>query len=255
MAPSRLPLVPETEPAGQEPVEAFGSEAQRRAFLRMMSHELRTPLNSIIGFADILSNELYGPLGAPEYKAYAAIIGVSGHRLLSLVNGALEIIRLEAGTAELELGIVALDQVIDDARQTVAAEAAARGVSITFDPPWPAPAVLGDPRALRTAAVNLVQNAVTWSPTGGVIRISLQADGALVRLEIVDEGPGVDPADLARLMQPFEQGEDALSRHSDGAGLGWPLVRLLVKAMGGEFRVEPGLGEGLKAVVTLRRAG
>jgi len=255
MAASRLPQAIKTETAGVEPATAFGSEAPRRAFLRMMSHELRTPLNAIIGFADILSSELYGPLGAPEYKDYAAIIGVSGHRLLSMVNGALEIIRLEAGTAELDLSTVSLDEAVDDAMQTVGAEAAARGVSIRFDPPWPAPGVLGDPRGLRTVALNLLQNAVTWSPDGGVVRVTLGTDGPLVRLEIADEGDGVDPAELTRLMQPFEQGETALSRHSDGAGLGWPLVRLLVQAMGGEFRVDPGPGEGLKAVVTLRRAG
>lgn len=247
--------VSESDPANPEPAASFGTEAQRRAFLRMMSHELRTPLNSIIGFADILSSELYGPLGAPQYREYAEIIGVSGHRLLSLVNGALEIIRLEAGTAELSLGVVALDQAVDEALQIVAAEAASRDVLIAFDPPWPCPTVLGDPRALRAVAVNLIQNAVTWSPQGGVVRVSLSADGPVVRLEVADNGEGIDPAELPRLMQPFEQGETALSRRSEGAGLGWPLVRLQVKAMGGEFRIDPGLGEGLRAVVTLRRAG
>ena len=175
--------------------------------------------------------------------------------MLSLVNGALEIIRLEAGATELDLGLVSLDPIIDDALQTIGADAAAREVTIAFDPPWPAHGVLGDPRALRTVAINLIQNAVTWSPPGGTVRISRVADGALIRLEVTDEGEGVDPGDLPRLMQPFEQGENALSRRSGGAGLGWPLVRLLVKAMGGEFYVDPGPGEGLRAVVTLRRAG
>ena len=242
------------EPLSEERLAAAEAEAARRSFLRMMSHELRTPLNSIIGFADILSSELYGPLGAPQYRDYARIIGVSGERLLNLVNNALEIIRLEAGTSDLQMTACALDSAVDDACQIVSQEAEARDVSIAFDP-WPALLVLADGRALRTVAVNLIQNAVTWSPNGGVVRVSLAADGDVVRLIVADQGEGVDPADIPRLMRPFEQGECALSRRSEGAGLGWPLVRLLVKAMGGEFRVDSRPGEGLTASVALRRAG
>ena len=246
---------PVPEILSEERLAAAEAEAARRSFLRMMSHELRTPLNSIIGFADILSSELYGPLGAPQYRDYARIIGVSGERLLNLVNSALEIIRLEAGTADLQMTACTLDSAVDDACQIIAPEAEARGVSIAFDPPWPALLVLADGRALRTIAVNLIQNAVTWSPDRAVVRVGIEADGPVVRLIVTDEGEGVDPADIPRLMRPFEQGECALSRRSEGAGLGWPLVRLLVKAMGGEFRVESRRGEGLSASVALRRAG
>jgi signal transduction histidine kinase len=239
----------------EERLAAAEAEAARRSFLRMMSHELRTPLNSIIGFADILSSELYGPLGAPQYRDYARIIGVSGERLLNLVNSALEIIRLEAGTADLQMTACTIDSAVDDACQIIAPEAEARGVSIAFDPPWPALLVQADGRALRTIAVNLIQNAVTWSPDGGLVRVGIEIDGPLVRLNVADAGEGADPADIPRLMRPFEQGECALSRRREGAGLGWPLVRLLVKAMGGEFRVETRPGEGLTASVALRRAG
>lgn len=246
---------PVPEILSEERLAAAEAEAARRSFLRMMSHELRTPLNSIIGFADILSSELYGPLGAPQYRDYARIIGVSGERLLNLVNNALEIIRLEAGTADLQMAACTLDSAVDDACQIIAPEAEARGVSIAFDPPWPALLVLADGRALRTIAVNLIQNAVTWSPDGGLVRVGVEPDGPFVRLVVADAGEGANPADIPRLMRPFEQGECALSRRSEGAGLGWPLVRLLVKAMGGEFRVESRPGEGLTAIVALRRAG
>lgn len=254
MSPRPIPKPAQTQTGDIRP-DAGASEAARRSFLRMMSHELRTPLNSIIGFADILSSELYGPLGAPQYKTYAEIIGVSGQKLLSLVNKALEIIRLEAGTADLQIAAVALDTAVDDACQIVAGEAEARGVSIAFDPPWPSLMVLADPRALRTVAVELIQNAVTWSPDGGVVTVSLERAGATTCLVVRDAGEGVDPADIPRLMGPFEQGDAAHNRRSEGAGLGWPLVRLLVKAMGGSFQVETAPGEGLTASVTLRRAG
>ncbi|WP_296815790.1 HAMP domain-containing sensor histidine kinase [Brevundimonas sp.] len=230
-------------------------EAARRSFLRMMSHELRTPLNSIIGFSDILSSELYGPLGAPQYKDYADIIHLSGQRLLRLVNQALEIIRLEAGAADLDIHAVPVDAAVDDAAQLLAEEAEARGVSIAFDPPVPAPLALADARGLRTAIGNLLQNALTHSPDGGVIHVSLTTEGPLVVVTIADEGDGLDPADIPRLMRAFEQGENALVRRKEGAGLGWPLVRLLIKAMGGDFRVEAASGEGLTARITLRRAG
>ena len=229
-------------------------EATRRSFLRMMSHELRTPLNSIIGFSDILASELYGPLGAPQYKDYADIIHVSGQRLLRLVNQALEIIRLESGAADLDLHAIATDAAIDDACQLVAEEAEARGMLIAFDPPHPAPLALADARALRTAMVNLLQNAVTYSPDGGRVRVSLRAEGPLVAISVADDGDGLDPAEVPRLMGAFAPGGNAPVRRSEGAGLGWPLVRLLTKAMGGDFHVETSPGQGLTATVTVRRA-
>ena len=249
--PSQSPAPDEAAPARPD----MGvDEATRRSFLRMMSHELRTPLNSIIGFSEILSSELYGPMGAPQYKDYADIIHVSGQRLLRLVNQALEIIRLESGAADLDLHAIAADAAIDDACQLVAEEAEARGVLIAFDPPSPSPLALADARALRTAVVNLLQNAVTYSQDGGLIRVSLEAEGPLVVIAVADDGDGLDPAELPRLMGPFEQGENALVRRSEGAGLGWPLVRLLTKAMGGDFQVETSPGQGLTATITVRRA-
>ena len=243
-------------PVGEEPTSAVAvSEGRGLTFLRLMSHELRTPLNSIIGFSDILASELYGPLGSPEYKEYAQIIGESGYRLLNLVNNALEIMRLESGVAALELEAVPLTDVVDDAWQKVVAEAHERQVSLSFTPPDPPMRVLGDARGLVTAVFNLLRNAVTWSPPGGAVEVKLRCEGTIVRLEISDCGDGVDAKELDRLMRPFEQGDAGLSRSHDGAGLGWPLVRLLAEAMGGTFEVDPRPGHGLRAIVTLRRAG
>lgn len=230
-----------------------GSDAKRRTFLRMMSHEMRTPLNSIIGFADILAAELHGPLGAPEYQEYARIIGSSGHRLLSLVNGAIEIIRLESGNAELDLDILAPEVLVEDALLTLAQEARSREVRLDLQVEPELPTVLAEARGLRTITAQLVQNAISWSPMGASVVIRLTSHGPLVRLEVCDQGPGVDPDQVPRLMQAFEQGEDALNRHNEGAGLGWRLVRLLADAMGGRFEVDPGFGRGLTAIVTLRR--
>ena len=234
-------------------LERGGDEA-RRSFLRMMSHELRTPLNSIIGFADILSSELHGPLGAPQYREYSEIIRTSGQRLLNLVNQALEIIRLESGVTELDIHPTPLEAAADDAIQTLAGEASGRDVRVQFEPSGPPLSVLADPKALRTIIAILVQNALTYSPRGGVVRVMLEADGGQATLRVRDDGEGLNPADVPRLMAPFEQGENALVRRSEGAGLGWPLARLLLKAMGGEFLIDPGPGRGLEARFSLPRA-
>jgi signal transduction histidine kinase len=111
--------------------------------------------------------------------------------------------------------------------------------------------VLADPRGLRTVLTNLLQNAVTYSPEGGEVRLSATQGMGGVRLVIEDDGPGVDPDDLERLMRPFEQGENALTRQAEGAGLGLPIVALLARAMGGAFRLTTEPGKGLRAEVLL----
>ncbi len=235
------------------PDEAVADHA-RRSFVRMVSHELRTPLNAIIGFSEIISGEMYGPLQT-EYRDAAEVIRLSGHKLLRLVNQVLEIARLQGGGADLDLRGEPLDVILDDAAAALGEEAFARSISVSVDVPDPAPLCLCDARAMRTALSNLVQNAVAFSPEGGVIRLVGRAEGPLVLIEVSDEGPGIDAAELPRLMEPFQQGENALTRHHQGAGLGWAIVRLLCEAMGGSFEISPAPGQGLKAVISLRRAG
>jgi signal transduction histidine kinase len=230
-----------------------GEAAGKRSFLRMAAHELRTPLNSIIGFSEILSHELYGPLGAPQYREYAEIIRGSGLRMLRLVNQVLEMARLESGQMELDPRVEPLDAVFDDAITSVREEAAARDLRFACEIPSPVPAVLADAKAVRTVVVNLLQNAVAYAPEGGEVRVSARAQGPLVIIEVENDGEGLDPAQLPRLMQPFEQGEHALTRRNQGAGLGWPIVRLLCEAMGGGFEVRTAPGEGLTARATLIR--
>ena len=229
------------------------SDEAQRNFLRMVSHELRTPLNSIIGFSEVLSRELYGPLGSPQYREYADIIKGSGFKLLRMVNQVLEIVRLESGAAELDLRAESLGLAVQAARAAVQAEAEARGVTLRVCCLGEMPVALADPRALRTILTNLLQNAVAFSPEGGEVRITARGSFSTVTVEVEDDGEGVDPADLPRLMQPFEQGENALTRAMDGAGLGLPIVRLLAQAMGGTLSLRSHLGEGFTASVLLLR--
>lgn len=227
------------------------AEDPRRAFLRLVSHELRTPLNSILGFSEILSAELYGPLGAPQYKEYAEIIRGSGKKLLKLVNQVLEIGRLEG--MKLDVRAEAVELALEDA---VAASAAdfARGVRPRIVPSSDLPAVVADPWGLRTVLAHLLQNAAAFSPDGGEVRLRAEALKTYVDIYVEDDGEGVDPADLPRLMQPFEQGENALVRRVEGAGLGLTICELTCGAMGAQLKLSSRPGQGLTARVRLKRA-
>jgi signal transduction histidine kinase len=245
------PSLSESRAALQAARRAGMLDEQKRSFLRMVSHELRTPLNSIIGFSEIIAKELCGPLGSPQYKEYAEHVRLSGHKLLRLVNQVIEIARLEGHVTDLELTAEPLDHAIDDALDSLREEIGQRRVTVTVEGEGSLPAVMADPRGLRTVVVNLLQNAVTFSPEGGQVRIRATRRLGRVDLEIEDDGEGVEEADIPRLMRPFEQGEAALTRSIEGAGLGLPIVSLLCTAMHGTLRLISAPGHGLKAVVAL----
>ncbi len=228
---------------------------QKRSFLRMVSHELRTPLNAVIGFSEILSCELYGPLGAPQYKEYASLVHESGLKLLRLVNQIVEIARLEGHVTDLDLGEESLDDAVEDVILQLRGEASNRGVSIVAPEVGTLPCLRADGRGLRTILTNLLQNALTHSPQGGLVVIEAkQINGGMVEIEVRDHGEGADPADLARLIRPFEQGE----RHPDPVvgrrGPGPADRRPADPAMDGSLRLKSTPGHGFTAIVTLPEA-
>ena len=227
-------------------------DEQKRSFLRMVSHELRTPLNAVIGFSEILACELYGPLGAPQYKEYAQLVHDSGQKLLRLVNQIVEIARLEGHVTDLDLGSQDLDEAVEDVILQLRGEARAREISIIAPEVGLLPGLRADGRGLRTILTNLLQNALTHSPQGGMVVIEArQVPGGVVEIAIRDHGEGVNPIDLPRLIRPFEQGGATLTRASEGAGLGLPIVDLLARAMDGSLRLRSTLGHGFTAIVTL----
>lgn len=227
---------------------------QKRSFLRMVSHELRTPLNAVIGFSEMLSCEIYGPLGAPQYKEYAEHIRQSGHQLLALVNQILEIARLEGQTADLDLEPEPLDHALEDVIQQLSTDLKARDVRIDIADETALPQVMAESRGLRTMLFNLLQNAITWSPEGGTVFVTARERGRMIEINIRDEGEGVSAEDLPRLLRPFEQGESALTRTSKGAGLGLPIVQALSLAMQGGLMLQSSRGEGLTATLSLPQA-
>ena len=249
-------LAPDFEPPTRpEPTAARRAmDAQKRSFLRMVSHELRTPLNSIIGFSEVISKELCGPLGSPQYGEYAEHVRQSGLKLLRLVNQVLEIARLEGHVTDLDPMPELLDHAVDDALDSLREEINARRIRVVVADEGRLPGVVADPRGLRTVLSNLLQNAVIYSPEGGEVRLSAHRAPGRVRIVIEDDGEGVDPAEIPRLMRPFEQGQNALTRSTEGAGLGLPIVALLCQAMGGGLRLVSEPGKGLRAEAVLPAA-
>jgi len=230
-----------------------GDDDGRRAFLRMVSHELRTPLNSIIGFAELMRSEPYGPLGAPAYVEYAGIIRDSGAKLLTLFNSFIEIMRLEGGSHGYE---PALEPVLPALEESVAkfrAVARAQGVALDIHALDERMCALYDPRGLAACLDHLLRNALDFTAAGESIEIDARTDGLYIDISVFNRGDAPDPADIQRLMRPFEQGGDILTRGREGAGLGWAIVRLNAQAMGGTFTVTSRKGESLYANVRLRR--
>ena len=241
---------------GPRPIAGINSAARaatddpKRSFLRVVSHELRTPLNSILGFSEILASELYGPLGVAQYREYAEIIRCSGEKLLRIVNQVVEIARLHSGDIDISLQPERLAPLFETLRDGLHESQTARELRLEIAPCGDIEAVT-DARALRSVLAHLMQNAVTFSPEGGLIevRVDVRRDGRAIIVR--NEGEGVDAADLERLMLPFEQGGNALTRRAEGAGLGLAICDLACKAMGARLTLVSDHGQGFAAYILL----
>ncbi len=258
MAAHRLQWQVESRNADLESARAVAETASRAKseFLATMSHELRTPLNAIIGFSDAQCRELFGPLGHPRYREYAADIQASGTHLLAVITAILDISKAEAG--KLEVAPVDLDPllVIEATLPLVRDAAAAKRIRLVTDLP-PAPFTCrADPLALKQILLNLLSNAVKFTPEGGTVTLQLRAPAeGQVELIVRDNGIGIDAADLPRVMKPFEQAHRGYSRKSGGTGLGLPLANSLVALHGGTLRLDSTVGFGTVVTVRLPASG
>jgi signal transduction histidine kinase len=223
----------------------------KRSFLRVVSHELRTPLNSILGFSEILASELYGPLGSDQYREYAEIIRSSGEKLLKLVNQVVEIARLQSGDVEIHLQGERLAPLFENLGEGLHQTITARRLQLAIQPCGEVE-VLTDARALRNVLSNLLQNAVTFAPEGSTVSVSARRLPQHLEIVVRNDGEGVDPADLERLLLPFEQGGNALTRQGGGAGLGLAICDLTCRALGARLTLVSERGQGFAAHVLMR---
>jgi len=236
---------------------AESANQAKSEFLANMSHELRTPLNAINGFSEIMAGEMFGPLGDARYKGYAGDILTSGQHLLSLINDILDMAKIEAGKMTLHYEPVSLKDVCDDAIRLMRGKAQESGLTLILTAPE-LPEIEADYRGLKQVMLNLISNAVKFTPEGGEITVSAERLGQnRVRIAVTDTGIGIAAEDLARLANPFEQVEGQHSKTTQGTGLGLSLTKALIELHQGRMLMqsEPGVGTTVSFDIPMRRPG
>jgi len=221
-------------------------------FLANMSHELRTPLNAVIGFSDIARKELFGPLGNEAYVGYMNDIHDSGTHLLNLINDILDVSKIESGEAELVEQEVDVAAVVDASVRMVRERAEKAGVEVSVQIPVTLPTVFADDLKLKQIILNLLTNAVKFTPEGGrmEVRAAVEADGGFT-IRVSDTGIGIAKSDMQRVLMPFGQASGSQHRATEGTGLGLSLTQALAKLHGGRIEVDSTLGIGTTVSVFL----
>ncbi len=242
-----------------EEAKLVSDEARRRAesankaksrFLATMSHELRTPLNAIMGFSEVMKGEVLGKMPNVTYLDYAENIHSSGSHLLNLINEILDLSRIEAGKYELNEEPLRLADVAEDCHRLLDLRAQKKGLQIVEDCTPELPHIWADPRAIRQICLNLMSNALKFTPGGGQIYITVRqaTDGGQL-LTVRDTGPGIPKEEIPKVMQAFGQGSLAHQTAEGGTGLGLPIVKNLIELHGGIFELRSELRKGTEAIV------
>jgi PAS domain S-box-containing protein len=231
--------------------QADYASRSKSEFLANMSHELRTPLNAIIGFSEIIKDELFGKVGNAQYVEYAKDIYDSGELLLSLINDILDMSKIEAGKRELSESLINVGRTIQACLRLVAARAKMSKQNLIVKIPRDFPDLRGEERAFKQILVNIMTNAIKFTPEGGNITI----DGAIlpdrsVQIMVMDTGIGIAPEHIPVVLAPFGQIESSLSRKNQGTGLGLPLTKALVELHGGQMEIQSELGKGTSVILT-----
>jgi signal transduction histidine kinase len=225
--------------------------AAKSEFLAHMSHELRTPLNAILGFSDVIMSETFGPLGNPKYAEYQGDIHSAAAHLLNIVNEVLDIARIEAGELTLQIDPVDPLDITRFTAKLIRQRALTKGLTfeVDLDPALSEKTIRTDEVRLKQALINVLSNAVKFTPAGGGVRLSAGIrDG--VFFEVADTGVGMTPEDMERALLPFVQvGRPMIAQ--EGSGLGLPLSRQLIERLGGRFKIVSTIGVGTTVTITM----
>ena len=221
-------------------------------FLAAMSHELRTPLNSIIGFAELIRDEVAGPNGEPSHIEYSRDILSSGQHLLSMINDILDLSKIEAKKFKINRTPVHLRSLVQSVVRSVMPLARQATLTVRVDCEIDMPVVWADERAIKQMIANLLSNSVKFTPPGGRITVSVRQISPIeVGIVVTDTGIGIPPDQIDRLLQPFEQIEERIELARKGTGLGLPLVNGLAKLHRGRLDINSEPGQGTMVTVTL----
>ncbi|HLJ00095.1 MAG TPA: PAS domain-containing sensor histidine kinase [Bradyrhizobium sp.] len=227
------------------------ADASKTRFLATMSHELRTPLNAIIGFSEMIMQEDALMLDAKRRKEYAQLINDSGQHLLSVVNGILDMSKMESGNFELMPEPFAPRTALVNCCNLLALKARESGVDLVTRAPDDLPVMIGDPRAFKQIALNLVSNAIKFTERGGTVTVSANVEEQRLIVRVADTGVGIAADDLKRIGDPFFQAGKTYQRRHEGTGLGLSIVKSLVSLHGGEMTVQSKVDEGTLVTVAL----
>jgi signal transduction histidine kinase len=220
-------------------------------FLANMSHELRTPLNSVIGFSEVLLDQLFGEINDKQ-RDYISNILSSGRHLLSLINDILDLSKVEAGKMSLDLNEFSLREALGASLMMLKEKAFKGGIALHLELTPPADvSIIADQRKLKQILFNLLDNAVKFTPTGGSIEVSAVRVGNFIEITVTDTGLGIKKKDIPKLFQSFTQLESVYTKKFEGTGLGLALTRRLVELHGGRILVKSEFGTGSKFIFTL----
>jgi two-component system, cell cycle sensor histidine kinase DivJ len=227
------------------------ADASKSRFLATMSHELRTPLNAIIGFSEMIAQEDVLMIDAARRKEYAQLINDSGQHLLSVVNGILDMSKMESGNFEISPEPFAPRAALLNCCNLLALKARENGIDLVSRAPEDLPDMTGDPRAFKQIVLNLVSNAIKFTERGGMVTVSAGVEGTRLVLRVADNGVGIAADDLKRIGDPFFQAGKTYQRRHEGTGLGLSIVKSLVALHGGEMTVQSKIDEGTTVAVAL----
>jgi signal transduction histidine kinase len=225
-------------------------------FLANMSHELRTPLNAIIGFSEIISHELFGPMSNEKYLEYMKDIHKSSLHLLSIINDVLDMSKIEAGKLELSKEVLNIQNVVADVVRMMHERAASRGIELIVQPLSEDLDIWADERTMKQIFLNLLSNAIKFSKEQGKVYVSILTDEhSMAIVEFEDYGIGMDEEEQERALQPFGQAKPATTRNYGGTGLGLPITKGLVEAHGGKLTIRswPGCGTVVRVILPLEK--
>ena len=228
----------------------FANHAKSQ-FLAHMSHEIRTPLNAILGFSEIVGDELLGPVSPPKYREYAQDIHTSGRHLLELINDILDLAKIEAGKLEIHDGDVDVAHAVASSLRFVKERAANAGISLKTEIAADLPVLRADERMAKQMLINLLTNAVKFTGKGGEVTVLAAFDGrGALRLSVRDTGVGIAAEDIPRIMESFGQVGNTRAGVTEGTGLGLPLVKAMIEMHGGTLELDSEVDVG--TTVTIR---